>query len=298
MRLARYHGLGNDYLVAEVSAEAAAWWCSDAAAAAVKALCDRHTGVGSDGLLVPFGSARADVGVAILNPDGSRAEKSGNGLRILSAWAVATGAAAASHTVDTGFDVVSAEVGTEDVTVAMGRATTAPEAVPLVASGPVVDAVLPLPEVVAAGRALPPAVVLSVGNPHCVVFVEGDLDAAPWRVWGEAVERHPAFPRRTNVQFAQVVSSEPVARVALRIWERGAGPTQASGSSASAVAAAAVLTQRLPCGWVRAEMPGGALDVHVADDLRLTLRGPVERVGEVTVDPGWLARRGVPALAR
>lgn len=273
MRLVRYHGLGNDYLVAE-----------DLPALGpdrVRQLCDRHTGVGSDGVLEPFESDRADLGVRIWNPDGTVAEKSGNGLRIAAHWAVRAGRAGARHRLDTGFDVVGCVVEGDAVEVAMGRATTAPAAIPL-DGGPLVDA-----PVDALGRAWA-LTALSVGNPHAVVFVEEPPDAVDWRALGAHLETHPRWPNRTNVQVARV---EGAGRVALRIWERGAGPTQASGSSACAVVAAAVLTGRLPAGAVEAVAPGGTLTVTVTDALDLTLRGPVERVGVFDVDPAWWARR-------
>lgn len=262
MQLWRAHGLGNDYLV---------WEGPPLKPALVVALCDRHRGVGGDGVLEPTRSARADFGVRIWNPDGSVAEKSGNGLRIFSRYLVGERGAPVRHSIDTGTDVVHSVVGDALVTVEMGTA--------------VFDVVEERWEVT--GDALV-VTTLSVGNPHCVTFTDAPLDTLPWRRWGEALEVHPHFPQRTNVQVARVV--EPGV-VEIRIWERGAGPTLASGSSSCAVAAAAVHTGRLAPGAVEVRMPGGVLQVEVRSDLALRLTGPVEPVGRIHLDPGWWRAR-------
>lgn len=270
MSLFKAHGLGNDYLVWEDP--------SPLDPDRVRALCDRHRGPGGDGVLEPVPTARADHGVRIWNPDGSVAEKSGNGLRILAWWLVAERGAEPRFSVDTGFDVVRCEVGGDGVSVAMGRARFDPEALPLRSDAPWLDR-----ELVVAGAALR-VVAVSVGNPHCVVFRdETDLDALPWRVWGQALERHAAFPNRTNVQVARVTGSG----VELRVWERGAGETSASGSSSCAVAAAAVRTGRLAPGGIAVAMPGGTLRVDVTPELDLTLHGPVAPVGRFALHPAW-----------
>jgi diaminopimelate epimerase len=273
--LFKAHGLGNDYLVLE-SAEGpvdAVW---------VRAVCDRHRGPGGDGLLelvAPTGGA--DLGVRIWNPDGSTAEKSGNGLRILAWWAQRHRGLPTSFRVSvaTGGAVVGCEVDpvADQVEVEMGGARFDPSGVPVDRER--IDAPID------AGGSDLRATAVGVGNPHCVVFRdEPDLDALPWRAWGEALERHPAFPNRTNVQVARI--SGP-AGVEVRVWERGAGPTEASGSSACAVVAAAVRTGRIGAGRIRVDMPGGTLWVVVRPDLSLRLAGPVAPVGRFVLDPGW-----------
>lgn len=263
MRLARAHGLGNDYLVLELG--------PPLDAALVRAICDRHTGVGADGILEPRAGQDADYGVRIWNPDGSVAEKSGNGLRIFAHWLVRHGAAP-TFTVWTGHDTVGCEVVGATVRVDMGiaRFEDPPGCVLQVDGAPV--------------RVVP----VDLGNPHCVRFVDQPLDALPWRAWGEVLERHPHFPHRTNVQVARV---GPDGGLAIRIWERGAGPTLASGSSACAVTAAAVRTGRLAAGPHPVHMPGGVLHVTVEPGFRVYLQGPVEAVGVIEVDPAWLAAR-------
>ena len=257
MKVWKAHGLGNDYLV----------WVSGPSLTRndVIALCDRHCGVGADGVLEPMPTDRADFGVRIWNPDGSVAEKSGNGLRIFARWLCESRGADRTFTVDTGHDVVGCVVGDDTIEVAMGRAAV--RAVRVQSRD---------------------AFAVDVGNPHCVVFTQDPLDTVAWRALGEQIEIDPMFPDRTNVQFARVLTDRSIA---IRIWERGAGPTQASGSSACAVAAAAVHTGRCRQGPVSVEMPGGTLLVDVSDELTVHLTGPVEVVGTFSVDARWWALR-------
>jgi diaminopimelate epimerase len=257
VRVWRAHGLGNDYLVWEGG--------SVLSPNEVVALCDRHRGVGGDGVLEPLPGPGAAV--RIWNPDGSVAEKSGNGLRIFARWWHERRAGPPRFAITTTAGTVHAEVAAAGVTVDMGVATVAAE------------------REVAGVRGTP----VSVGNPHFVVFPDGALDELPWRAWGAAIERDPVFPGRTNVQFARLAA--PGALEA-RIWERGAGETLASGSSACAVVAAAVASGRVAAGEFEVHMPGGTLEVRITGDLRLVQRGPVEVVGEVDLDPRWWAAHG------
>ena len=266
------HGLGNDYLVWEGEAPLTS--------AQVMVLCDRQRGVGADGVLEPRESSEADYGVRIWNPDGSVAEKSGNGLRIFAVWLSRYRGAGVSFTVHTGTDQVTCWLHEEGVRVEMGRATSEPSKIPVVEATHERALVL--------GDHTVKVTAVGVGNPHAVVFVEEDLDQIPWRVWGRALERHPDFPNRTNVQVARVLDGN---RVEMRIWERGAGETSASGSSACAVVAAAVWTGRIDRGRVRVQMPGGSLVVTLTPEDRLILDGPVEEIGRVTLS-GSLHRAG------
>ena len=258
MRLWRAHGLGNDYLVLEDGPALEA--------RLVVAICDRHRGVGGDGVLEPRLANDADFGVRIWNPDGSVAEKSGNGLRIFARWLVGERGAAPEHSVSTGACVVRCAVRGDDVTVEMGQAAFG-------AVEALIDCVL--------GQ------VVDVGNPRCAVSTD-DLDG-PWRRRGAAIEVDPRFPNRTNVQFARALDR---ATVEARIWERGAGETLASGSSSCAIAAAAVRSGRADPGTITVVMPGGSLRVTVSPTFELVLDGPVEPVGHVDVDPTWLTRHG------
>lgn len=279
------HGLGNDYIALELDALP-----FDLTPPAVRLLCDRHTGVGSDGILGRTGSAAADFGLRIFNPDGSEAEKSGNGLRIFAAYLLERGEVSVGvpFSVETpggivgmtvvgamggGVLMVEAEMGTAgfsstDVGLAGDEREVDNEALELEAG----DAVL--------------INTVSIGNPHCVVFMD-ELDVEDLRRRAPQISTHPAFARGTNVQVA--VPVEPGA-VEAWVWERGAGETRASGSSACAVAAAAVRRGMVTERGVEVRMPGGSLHVEVRDDFALLLRGPVEGVYRGTLGEGMVAR--------
>src|SRR5947209_11633107 len=227
IRFAKGHGLGNDYVVIDQTDLSA-----PLTPTMIRRLCDRNRGIGSDGILLRVPASRADFGVGIFNPDGSEAEKSGNGLRIFAKYLYDHGHAKATvFTVDTRGGLVECACHVVDgrvaaVAVEMGRATFRAPEIPM--NGPDREAIgIPL-EV--AGTILTVTAV-SVGNPHCVVFVER-LDEGEVRRLGPLVEQHPAFPNRTNVQFARVRARDTVD---VLVWERGAGWTLASGSSACAV---------------------------------------------------------------
>jgi diaminopimelate epimerase len=282
LAIAKGHGLGNDYLVVRGADLPGGMLTSDAA----MRLCDRHRGVGSDGVLVHVPSRRADAGVRIFNPDGSEAEKSGNGLRIFAVWLWTRRIVARPvFTVETLGGVVTCECRlaggvVEAVTVEMGTASFAADAIPV--RGVTGDAVeFPLD---ADGERVV-ATAVTVGNPHCVVFEHAPSEAR-CRALGPSIERHRAFPNRTNVQLADVVGARTVE---VQVWERGAGYTLASGSSSCAVAAAAVRTGRFAPGPIEVRMPGGSLVVHVRDDWSLRLEGPAVLVFDGTLAPAFEA---------
>lgn len=264
MRLIKSHGLGNDYLVLASD--------SVLSPARVRALCHRHTGVGGDGVLEPVVSDLGDYGLRIWNPDGSQAEKSGNGLRIFARWLVDHQLAPLSFTVEVPAGVCPCTVHPEsgEVTVGMGPAALEPAHIPCT------EALRDTPVDVTGDTLRLTAV--GMGNPHCVALLDtDDLDALPWRRWGAALETDARFPNRTNVQFARVLDRQ---NLEARIWERGAGETLASGSSACAVAVAARLLGHTDPA-VTVHMPGGTLHVQVDDALSVTQTGPVVEVGEV-----------------
>jgi diaminopimelate epimerase len=250
------HGLGNDYLVMVEDRLPA-----ELSEARIRLICDRNHGVGSDGILLLVPAEEADFGVRIFNPDGSEAEKSGNGVRIFGKFLYEHGFTQKERfSVQTlgGLVRLSLEVEAGRVkilTANMGRATFDD-----------------LERITVDSRDLPVSS-LSVGNPHCVVIVP-DVDAVELENLGPKIECHEAFPNRTNVQFVQVLSRE---RVKIVIWERGAGVTLASGSSSSAVAAATHrlgLTERK----VTVQSPGGELGIEIDEMGEIWLTGPVEEV--------------------
>ncbi len=268
-RFVKSHALGNDYIVLEAQE-----LDFPLTPEAVRRLCDRHFGVGSDGVLVRVSSERADFGLRIYNPDGTEAEKSGNGLRIFAKYLYDRGLARVpTFTVETPGGVVRCDVEVQggrvaQVTVDMGEATFSSPRIPV--RGPareVVDEPLEVEGTTVRITAV------NVGNPHCVVFTP-DLGSVDFHRLGPALERHPAFPQRTNVQFAQVLGPD---RVRIRIWERGAGETLASGSSACAVAAACV-RRGLTGRQLQVEMDGGVLRVSVDEGFQLRMAGPASQV--------------------
>ena len=268
---AKGHGLGNDYIVLSRGDLP-----FDLSEASIVRICDRNWGIGSDGILMLVPSSRADFGLRIFNPDGSEAEKSGNGLRIFSKWLRDHGLAKRdAFTIETPGGVVECLCHVRDgrvrfVTVEMGRATFRAPDIPM--NGPDRD-VVAVPLQLSDGTALVVTAV-SVGNPHCITFVDR-LDTEACKRLGPLIERHAAFPQRTNVQFARVADRHTLD---ILIWERGAGYTLASGSSSCGAASAAVRNGLCDHGKVTVRMPGGDLVIDVRPDWSLRLEGPVEEV--------------------
>ncbi len=279
----RGHGLGNDYLVMDPKD-----LTFKLTPKVIKAICDRNWGLGSDGILAFVPSKKADFGLRIFNPDGSEAEKSGNGLRIFARYLHATGKTKKKRfTVETKGGLVSIDLHIDRhgdaaaATVEMGIATFKPDALPCS---------LGVPELIqqpieAAGRSLIFTGV-SVGNPHCVVFkpTGESWSREELLALGPALEHHNLFPKRTNVQLA--VPTGPK-EIFILIWERGAGETQASGSSSCAAASAAVRLG-LVKSPVTVKMPGGVLNIVVAPDFSLTMKGPVAEVARGTLSPSFI----------
>jgi diaminopimelate epimerase len=267
LRFTKYHALGNDYLVLETGAVPSA----DPIAELVRAVCDRHRGIGADGVLIEGWARDGRPCVRIVNPGGSEAETSGNGLRIFARYLFDRGRVGSERfEVLTAGGAVRCEVSDDGraVLAELGRASFDSAAIPV--AGPrraVVDEEL----VVLGERRRFTAV--TVGNPHCVILVD-ELSTELTLRLGPALESHPLFPRRTNVQFMRVLGRH---RIAIEIWERGAGRTLASGSSSCAAAATAVRLG-LCEGAVAVVMPGGELEVRVGTDFLVTLLGPVVQV--------------------
>ena len=263
------HALGNDYIVLDQKQLS-----RRLTPEAVRLICDIHYGIGSDGILLVTTGVGADFGVRIFNPDGSEAEKSGNGLRILAKFLYDHGYTDRSEfTVSTLGGTVGAKLHLEQgqvtaITMNMGRATFVSSEIPVV--GPRREVVQETLEV---GDRVLTITAVSVGNPHCVIFAER-LDEAEVRRLGPLIEHHPSFPNRINVQFAKVLARD---RVSILIWERGAGWTLASGTSSCAVASACVkndLTDR----HLTIESPGGELTVGITATWDLTLTGPASEI--------------------
>jgi len=268
------HALGNDYIVLDASQLG-----FPLTPEAVRTICDYNFGIGSDGILLVVPGENADFGVRIFNPDGGEAEKSGNGIRILAKFLWDHGyAPRPDFTIATLGGLVRARLDLEGrrvrmITADMGRATFVSEEIPV--AGPRRE-VVGEPLVVDGERLIVTCV--SVGNPHCVILTDS-LDEARVKRLGPKIEHHPSFPKRINVQFAKVLARD---RVAIMIWERGAGWTLASGTSSCGVVSACV-KNGLSDRRVTVQCPGGDLTVSVAENWDLTLTGPVSEIGRGTL---------------
>ncbi len=269
------HGLGNEYIVL---AQDNITFQLDKKA--IIRICDEHFGIGSDGILLKVPSSVADFGLRILNPDGSEAEKSGNGLRIFAKYLFDHGHTEKSaFTIETPGGVVMAEIiekrneKAHTVKVEMGKAIFESAKVPVMCN-----------ELECIGETLHlfdqayEINCVSVGNPHCVVLKE-NLDETEIKRYGSDIENHPMFPNRINVQFAKVISRN---EVEIMIWERGAGWTLASGSSSCAVAATMVkrgLTDRK----LTIKMPGGDLKIEIEENWDIRMTGEVREIASGTI---------------
>ncbi len=274
----KYHALGNDYLVLDPERLEFALHPG-----VIQRLCHRHFGVGSDGILLgPLPAPGGEFGVRIFNPDGSEAEKSGNGLRIFARYLWDEGKVGEQpFQIQTLGGRVQAQVqqSGRQVQVAMGRVSFQSRLIPVTGA----DREVLQEPIEVQGREFTFSAA-TIGNPHCVIVVpEATPDLA--QTYGPDLETHPFFPQRTNVQFVQVLSPE---RLRLEIWERGAGYTLASGSSSSA-AAAVVHRLGLCASDVTVEMPGGELAIQIAPDFAITMTGPVTAVAQGTLAPDVLA---------
>ena len=270
----KYHALGNDYIVlnpAELDLELTAQY--------IRLICHRNFGVGSDGILLgPISNPENSCGLRIFNPDGSEAEKSGNGLRIFTRYLWDSGQIPNDTiAIETAGGPVEAQVldAGRRVTVAMGRVSFNSLQIPV--SGPGRDVINETIDVDGNRFAFCGA---TVGNPHCVI-PQPQVSAEIARKWGSAIENDPRFPNRINVQFMQIIDR---ANIRIEIWERGAGYTLASGSSSSAAAAVAYrfgLCDR----QITVHMPGGRIEIGISKQYDITMTGSVTKVSNGFIDP-------------
>ncbi len=270
----KYHALGNDYLVIDPRDLP-----SPLAGDQIRKICHRHFGVGSDGILLgPLPAADAKCALKIYNPDGSEAEKSGNGLRIFARWLWdRKQVGGAEFVIQTAGGLVRATVfdGGKSVRVEMGSISFWSDKIPVAGSRREV-----LSEKISAGGREFAYCAATIGNPHCVVPLP-EISADLARQFGPLLETHPNFPNRANVQFLKVLDR---ANIRIEIWERGAGYTLASGSSSSAAAAVA---HRLGLADrdISVHMPGGVIRIEIGDGFSIRMTGPVTKVAEGVLDP-------------
>ncbi len=271
---AKMHGLGNDFVV--IGALDGLPLREGELSKFARFVCDRHFGVGADGVIWILPSESADFKMRIFNPDGSEAEMCGNGIRCAAKWFYdrdyAKGETIRVETL-AGLKTVwvqAKEGKAVAVTVDMGEPIFNPMQIPTTLGDG--REAIEVPLTVGEVETFTVSVV-SMGNPHCVIFVS-DVDGFPVEVVGPKIERHHAFPQRTNVEFVQVVSKS---ELKVRVWERGAGLTLACGTGACASLVIAAKTGRTE-RKAKVHLPGGTLTIEWRDDNRVYMTGPAVEV--------------------
>jgi diaminopimelate epimerase len=278
----KFQALGNDYIVVDPTRST-----FEPTPKLVQALCDRHRGIGSDGLLFgphPVPDDPEAFGLRVFNPDGSESEKSGNGLRIFSRYLLEAGhvqgAGCRIRTTGGFAEIRYLAADGSKVQVDMGQPSFRAGDIPFTgisANQDVLETLLFLPS----GPVTITAV--SVGNPHCVIF-PGQVSPAEAQRLGSRIEKHPDFPKRVNVQLVEVIDRK---RIRIEIWERGAGYTLASGSS-SCAAAAACKRLGLVDDNLQVHMPGGVIDIAFTEEGRILMTGPVLAVYQGKLRAEWM----------
>ena len=280
MKFLKYHALGNDYLILDS-------WNNDLpvislTAEQVRIICNRNLGLGADGILVGSkDNSRKNFNLQIFNPDGSTAEKSGNGLRIFARFLWDKKQVDESQfNIMTSGGLVTALVENfgSNVSVEMGKVSFQSDKIPV--AGKIREV---LNETINIDGQQLKFCAATIGNPHCVVL-NGEQTQEEVRRIGPLIETHSNFPNRINVQFMEVLDR---GKIRIEIWERGAGYTLTSGSSSCAAASVA---HRLGLceNKIAVLMPGGQIDITINEDYSISMRGPVTRVGRISLDPECL----------
>lgn len=271
MRFAKLHGTGNDFILVDARESEHDW------SALARAMCDRHFGVGADGLILAAASAKAPVRMRIFNADGSEAEMSGNGMRCLVKFAVDDAIvrpAGNAFDVETGAGVLGVTITRNEagkvtsVREGMGAPRLDPKEIPVA-----IDAPPPIInfDVRVDGQVIPITPV-SMGNPHAIYFQDQPVEAFPLHDVGPLIEHHELFPNRTNFEVVRVLDR---GKAEMRVWERGVGETLSCGSGASAVMVAARLLDKAD-GSLDLRVPGGVLNLEWDGEGEVVLTGPVE----------------------
>lgn len=270
------HGLGNEYLVFDRDNIS-----FDVTTKAIQRICNVNFGIGSDGILFKVKSDKADIGLEIFNPDGSEAEKSGNGLRIFCKYVFDYGIITNKEfTVETKGGIVKANIVEVKnnkaalITIDMGTAIFKSSEIPTAFETDVVEnKLIEIEDKVYSINCV------SVGNPHCVILKD-HLDIQEIKKYGTYIENYKMFPNKINVQFAKVINR---GEVEVLIWERGAGFTLASGSSSCAVAS--VLRKKdLVDNEVTIKMQGGVLKIEIDEEMKIRMTGEVRQICEGVLD--------------
>ena len=281
MKFYKYHALGNDYIVLNPADFPS--WKPAPTVDQIRVVCHRNFGVGSDGILWgPLPSKQSEFGLRIFNPDGSEAEKSGNGLRIFSRFLWDQGLVKnPTFTVETPGGHVKTVIkdGGKLLTIEMGKVSFDSAKIPVTgAPRQVLGEKIKIQDREFTFNAA------TIGNPHCVIVLP-EISEALAKRYGPDLEVHANFPRKTNVQFLKVIDR---ANVQIEIWERGAGYTLASGSSSSASAAVAHKLGLVDRS-VTVHMPGGQIGIEIGPDFSILMTGTVNKVAEGTMHPELFA---------
>jgi diaminopimelate epimerase len=269
MRFIKMHGIGNDYVYVDCFQERV----SEPERLAVR-ISNRHVGVGGDGLILIMPSDKADARMRIFNADGSEAQMCGNGIRCLAKYVYESGISRKSElVVETPAGVLSLRLMTANgsvnkVQVNMGKPRLRRQDIPMRGEG---DRVLA--EKLAAGDREFAVTCVSMGNPHCIIYVE-DVAQFPVTHYGPLLEHHPQFPQRTNVEWVEWVNAREIRQ---RTWERGSGETLACGTGACAATVASVLNGRTERA-VTVHLLGGDLEIEWAADEHVYMTGPAVEV--------------------
>lgn len=272
MKFTKMQGIGNDFIMVNAAQEEKNLHHLPELA---KAVCDRHFGIGGDGLILCIPHPEADFEMRIFNSDGSEAEMCGNGIRCAALFAKAQGLVQTNHcTVHTKAglmkpEIISDAVGKQLVKVDMGMPHLAGPEIPCVLKG---DTILEQPIEIQEKDYLFSAV--SMGNPHCVVFLTQPVKDFPVQEIGPHFEHHPYFPAKTNVEFVEVLDEH---QVNMRVWERGCGETLACGTGACATAVASILTKRCQ-DQVQVHLLGGTLSISYQPGGHVWMEGPAQTV--------------------
>lgn len=267
MNFIKMHGLGNDFVFLDCFKQVPDLDFAELA----RELCHRQFGVGGDGLALVLSSEVADARMRIFNSDGSEPEMCGNAIRCLARYVYDQGYARVNPLrIETLAGVLTVQLAlaqdgsVQGVRVDMGEPILKPQLIPVLTQGePVIGASLSVKDENFSYTAV------SMGNPHCIIFVD-QLEILDFERLGPAIESHPLFPRKTNVEFIQVESRK---ELTMKVWERGAGPTLACGTGACAATVAAVLNDKTDRS-VTVHLPGGDLLIEWAEDNHIYMTGP------------------------
>jgi len=269
MKFSKYHAIGNDYIVVNPSDVK-----EELTANEIRSICHRNFGIGSDGILFgPIETKECDFALRIYNPDGSEAEKSGNGLRIFSRYLWDNHLVNdRQFTVKTPGGNVRCQVHNrgKSVTVEMGKVSFDSQLIPV--KGPRREVIN---EKIFINEKELPFCAATIGNPHCVILCD-EVSSEEAQSIGPIIEKESRFPNKTNVQFMKIIDR---GNIQIEIWERGAGYTLASGSSSSAAAAVA-FKLGLCDSRIDVHMPGGIIEITVSSDFSILMKGPVTRIGD------------------